>query len=95
MMHLIKIHAKGVFKTLSLITNTIAVAAAALQATGVLAMMPPMLNLEVAVAVIGLNMFTHALKAYVADPVASAVAGSIVAVPAVLVPAPTVTAAAV
>lgn len=77
MLHYIKIHAKKVCKTIAFITNTIVAIEVSLQASGVMAMLSPMFNLGIALSVILLNMFTHALKVYVepeaiAQPKASA-----------------------
>jgi hypothetical protein len=72
MMHFLKVHSKVILKKIALITNVIAGATAALQVSGVLALMPPMLNLQVAIAVILLNMLAHALKPYVAPELSDA-----------------------
>ncbi len=79
MLHLLKINAKPIIKTIAQITNAVAIIVGGLQATGVLTMLAPMLNLEITLAILALNYLAHALKPYVETtaPVIPVVVGPI------------------
>lgn len=53
---------KCIMKRISLAANSVAVAACALQASGVLAMQPAALQLKATIGIIALNMLTHHIK---------------------------------
>ena len=71
MLHFLKINAKPVIKRIAQITNATAIIVGGLQATGTLAMLAPMLNLKITLAILALNYLAHTLKPYVDDTTAA------------------------
>ncbi len=67
MLHLLKVNAKPVLKGIAQITNVAALAVGSLQATGVIALLEPKLNISITLGIILLNMLAHWLKTY-AEP---------------------------
>lgn len=55
-------HLKKVAKNIAFIINSLSVAAASLQVSGVLALQSPMLQLKAMLGIVALNMFAHHLK---------------------------------
>lgn len=58
----IRARIKMIMKRISLAANSLAVAACALQTSGVLAMQPAALQLKATLGIILLNMWTHQIK---------------------------------
>jgi hypothetical protein len=79
MLRIIKLNAKPIIKRIAQITNVLAIIVGGLQATGVLAMLTPVLNLQITLAILALNYLAHTLKPYVEDDTGTAVKAVLVA----------------